>query len=87
MTPNLTDQQRQALHDAHDAAPVTVVDPATNAQYILVRVEVFEEMCQWMRELEPQEAYPMVDRIMAEDDASDPTLAGYQNDALPREPA
>ena len=87
MTPNLTDQQRQALHDANDAGPVTVVDPATNTQYVLVRVEVFEEMCQWMHDLEPQDAYPIVDRIMAEDDAGDPTLASYQNDALSREPA
>jgi hypothetical protein len=47
-------------------------------QYVLVRVEVFEEMCQWMRDLEPQDTYPMIDRIMAEDDAGDPTLAGYQ---------
>ena len=47
-------------------------------QYVLVRVEVFEEMCQWMRDLEPQDAYPIVDRIMAEDDAGDSTLAGYQ---------
>ena len=75
MTLNLTDQQRQALHDANDAGPVTVIDLSTSMQYVLVRAEVFEEMCQWMRDLEPKEAYPMVDRIMAEDDARDPTLA------------
>ncbi len=86
MTPNLTDQQREALHDANDAGPVTVVDPATNKQYVLVRLDVFEEMREWMRDLDPQDAYPTVNRIMAEDDAHDPTLAGYQDDALPREP-
>ena len=87
MTPNLTDQQRQALHEANDAGPVTVVDPSTNTQYVLVRADVFEEMREWMRDLEPQDAYPIVDRIMADDDARDPTLATYQDDALPREPA
>lgn len=87
MTPSLTDQQRQALHDANDAGPVTVVDAATNTQYVLVRADVFHELQEWTRELEPQEAYPLVDRFMADDDAHDPTLASYQDDALPREPA
>ena len=87
MTPNLSDQQRQALHEVNDAGPITVVDPSTNTQYVLVRADVFEEMREWMRDLEPQDAYPIVDRIMADDDAHDPTLAGYQDDALPREPA
>ena len=87
MTPNLTDQQRQALHEANDAGPVTVVDPSTNTQYVLVRADVFEEMREWMRDLEPRDAYPIVDRIMADDDAGDSTLATYPDDALPREPA
>ena len=47
----------------------------------------FDEMREWIRDLEPQDAYPIVDRIMAADDAHDPTLASYQDDALPREPA
>jgi len=87
MTPNLTDQQRQALHEANDAGPVTIVDPATNTQYVLVRADVYQELQEWMRDLEPQDAYPVVDQIMADDDAHDPTLASYQDDALSREPA
>ena len=87
MSPTLTDQQRQALHDANDVGPVTVVDAATNAQYVLLRADVFEEMRQWTRDLEPQDAYPVVDRIMADDDAHDPTLASYQDDAFSRERA
>jgi len=87
MTATLTDQQRQALHEANDAGPVTVVDPATNAQYVLVRADVFQDVQEWMRDLEPQEVYPLVDRIMADDDAHDPTLASYQDDALSRDPA
>jgi hypothetical protein len=86
MSPNLTDQQRQALHEASDAGPVTVIDPATNTHYVLVRADVFQELQEWMRDLEPQDAYPVVDRIMADDDACDPTLASYQNDALSRKP-
>jgi hypothetical protein len=43
---------------------------------------VFQDMQEWMRDLEPQEVYPLVDRIMADDDAHDPTLATYQDDAV-----
>jgi hypothetical protein len=84
MSPSLTDHQRQALHEASDAGPVTVVDPSTNTHYVLVRADVFEEMQEWMRDLEPQESNPLVDRIMADDDAHDPTLASYQNEPLCR---
>jgi hypothetical protein len=87
MTPNLTDQQRQALHEANDAGPVTVVDAATDTLYVLVRADVFQELQDWIRDLEPQDAYPLVDRIMADDDAHDPTLASYQDEPLSREPA
>jgi hypothetical protein len=87
MTPNLTDQQRQALHEANDAGPVTVVDPATDTYYVLVRADVFQELQDWIRDLEPQDAYPLVDRIMADDDAHDPTLVGYQDEALSQESA
>ncbi|MGD0898146.1 MAG: hypothetical protein ABR915_09950 [Thermoguttaceae bacterium] len=87
MTPDLTDQQRQALHETNDAGPVTIVDPATHTQYVLVRADVFQELQHWARDLEPPDAYPLVDRIMTEDDANDPLLASYQGEALPREPA
>ena len=87
MMPSLTDQQRQALHEANDAGPVTILDPVTDAQYVLVRADVFYELQEWMRDLEPQEAYPIVDRMMADDDALDPTLASYQDEALVGKPA
>ncbi|MCC6123912.1 MAG: hypothetical protein IT426_03040 [Pirellulales bacterium] len=84
MTATLSDQQRQALHETNDVGPVTVIDPATKAEYILVRADIFAQMREWMNDLEPQEAYPLVDRIMAVDDAQDPTLASYQNASLYR---
>lgn len=30
-------------------------------------------------EFDPREAYPLIDRVMAEDDANDPDLASYQD--------
>jgi hypothetical protein len=86
MTPILTDQQRQALHEADEAGPVIVTDPVTKTEYVLVRADVFYELQEWTRDLSPRDAYPLVDRIMAEDDAHDPTLASYQDDVLLREP-
>jgi hypothetical protein len=78
MTPSLTDQQRQALHEADDAGPVTVVDPATNTSYVLVRADVFQGLRDWMQDMDPRTAYPSMDRIMADDDLHDPLLASYQ---------
>jgi hypothetical protein len=85
MTPDLTDQQRQALHEANDAGPVIVVDPATRTTYVLVREDVFSELQEWARDLQPEDVSPMVDRVMASDDARDPLLASYQDHALSRE--
>ena len=86
MTPSLTEQQRLALHETDDAGPVTVVDPATNTPYVLVRADVFQELQDWMRDMEPQTAYPSVDRVMAEDDAHDSTLATYQDEVRFQKP-
>jgi hypothetical protein len=87
MTPSLTDQQRQALHEANDAGPVTILDPTTNSEYVLVRADLFYELQEWMRDLDPQDAYPFVDRIMADDDRHDPTLASYQDEPFSGKPA
>jgi hypothetical protein len=87
MAPQLTEQQMQALHETDDAGPVTVVDPITDTSYILVRADVFQELQDWMQDLDPKATYPQVDRIMASDDAHDPTLATYQDDASCGKPA
>ncbi|MHB1036466.1 MAG: hypothetical protein ACYC35_17420 [Pirellulales bacterium] len=82
MTPDLTDQQRQALHEANDAGPVIVIDPTTHTRYVLVREDVLCELQEWARDLQSEEVSPMVDRVMANDDAHDPLLASYQDEAL-----
>jgi hypothetical protein len=79
MSPIITEQQRQALHEMNDAGPVTVIDPISHAEYVLVRADIFGQLQTWMSDMEPHEAYPMVDQIMALDDAHDPTLETYQD--------
>ena len=84
MTPQLTDQQRQALHDANDTGPVTLVDSATNTEFVLVRADLYGRPPDAMRDFDPREAYPFVDEVMAEDDAEDPALARYQDETRAR---
>jgi hypothetical protein len=43
MTPNLTTDQIQALHDNADR-PTKLVDPGTNRVYFLVSAEVFDQI-------------------------------------------
>ena len=78
MTPNLTEEQRQALHDANDAGPVSVVDSQTSTTYVLLRADLYEQM-QTLLDFDPRETYPFVEQVMAEDDAGDPTLDSYQH--------
>jgi hypothetical protein len=69
----LTDQQRQELSGPEPVA----VDPATREEYVLIRRSVYDRL----RALADDSLLAtgeMVDRLMAEDDANDPSLASYQ---------
>jgi hypothetical protein len=72
----LTEAQRREIR-----GPETpVLDPGTKQEYVLVRKELSARLRQ--REAEddfnPREFYPLVGRIMARDDAQDPSLESYQ---------
>jgi hypothetical protein len=59
--------------------PVEVVDRATNEIYYLVSEEQFRVIGTAISgELDPRDAYPLIDQAMAEDDAFDPLLDTYQ---------
>jgi hypothetical protein len=59
--------------------PVEVVDQATHRVYYLISAEQFQRMESVLSgELNPREFYPMIDKVMAEDDAHDPLLESYQ---------
>jgi hypothetical protein len=80
MIANLSEDQRRAIEE-HGGMPVYVVDADTNTNYVLMRAEHFETLRSLFseEEFDPRQAYPFVDRIMAEDDANDPALESYQN--------
>jgi hypothetical protein len=67
--------------EASAGQPVRLTNPNTNTEYVLIRAEVFDRVKELFyddSEFDPREAYPLVDRVMAEDDANDPTLESYQ---------
>jgi hypothetical protein len=72
------------LHRAMEQAnrngtPVKVTDPATQRVYYLVPADQFKLLESLaIGDVDPREAYPLVDTIMEEDDARDPLLQSYQ---------
>jgi hypothetical protein len=73
----LTPEQRQAVAEA-GREPPTVIDPETNAAYVLLRREVYERLRRLLDEDTVYTTAEMLDRAMAEDDAKDPFLAELQ---------
>lgn len=74
----LTSEQRQELNSPEP----TAVDPQTRQAYVLVRREAFERIKNLLAldDYDPAEGSAYINEIMAEDDAHDPYLEGYQHD-------
>lgn len=70
----LTEQQRREL-TASDT--LQLLDPESGKTYVLVPSEVYDRL-KAILEDEPRVTGEMVDRLMAEEDRDDPTLAFYQ---------
>jgi hypothetical protein len=59
--------------------PVEVFDPVTNEVYYLVSAEQFQKLTFALSDdFDPRQSYPLIERVMAEDDADDPLLESYQ---------
>lgn len=71
----LTEEQRQEL----SASEPVLIDPQTREEYVLVRRAAYERLRALVEGETVLATGEMVDRIMAEDDANDPTLESYQN--------
>lgn len=83
----LTDEQRQALIAAGNQEPVTVLDPATNISYVLLRAEQYQQCCALLRcdPFDVREAYEAMDAVAAREGWLDPEMDAY--DQLdPRKP-
>jgi hypothetical protein len=44
MTPELSPELRQAVHQLRGAEPLRVVDPDTQTTYVLVRAEIYDQL-------------------------------------------
>jgi hypothetical protein len=59
--------------------PVELFDSTNNARYYLLTAEQYESVAAALSdEFNPADAYSLIDEVMAEDDANDPLLDGYQ---------
>jgi hypothetical protein len=66
MNPHLTDDQRQAIEQV-GGSPVYIVDPATNASYVLLRAEDYEKMKDQPDPDDISSMYPLLADIAPED--------------------
>lgn len=59
--------------------PVEVVDSNTDEVYYLVSAEQYARIAAMLSgDFDPRAGYPIVERVMAADDADDPLLDSYQ---------
>ncbi|MBI3618587.1 hypothetical protein HY213_00960 [Candidatus Peregrinibacteria bacterium] len=81
MTAKLSQELHQALAK-QPGKPLQVEDPVTHEVYVVVQLNVFEDLQHavdaYPSEPNPREFYPLIDRVMKEDDAHDPALQSYQ---------
>lgn len=71
----LTEQQRQELSTSGSL----VIDPETREEYVLIRRAAFERLRALVQDGTVLATAEQVDRVMAEDDANDPSLQSYQS--------
>ena len=69
----LTDEQQRELTHPEPIA----IDPRTREEYVLVRRQVYERL-RGLLDDAVLATGELADRVMAEDDANDPSLASYQ---------
>jgi hypothetical protein len=82
MTPQLTDELRQAIAD-HHGEPVQVEDPVSHAQYMLVHLDAYRQLQRTMEydasEPDPRSFYPaFAEAVKADLDA--PGMELYDDD-------
>jgi hypothetical protein len=81
MTPQLSNELREALAKRHDQ-PLEVEDPKTHAKYVIVRMEVYEQLQKVApyddSEPDPREFYPAFLEAV-KDDVDAPGMEEYDN--------
>lgn len=74
----LTKDQHDALA-SNGAVPAKVIDPATNAEYVLMPAALYERVrCLFEDDFKVSDAYPAIDQAFAEG-WSDPKMSDYDH--------
>lgn len=73
----LTPDQRQALASAKGDC-LRLQDPETNENYVLIKAVVYDRFQNLLVEGTVFTTADVLDRVMADDDALDPQLTGWQ---------
>ena len=80
MTLKLPQEFRQAL-DEHPGQPLTVEDPVTHAQYVLIQVEAYDRLQKAVdydvSEPDPRDFYPAFAQAVG-DDLENDGMVGYE---------
>ncbi len=73
----LTNEQVQAVRGGK---PVPIVPPEVGQECVMLRRDVYDQLreASIADEFDPARFYSLVGELMAEDDANDPALEGYQ---------
>jgi hypothetical protein len=87
MAPTLSDEQRQALAD-RPGDPLVVEDPDTRTQYVLLPLDIYQQLLQQVRDSEPDpRAFYSAFAQAIKDDLDAPGMEDYDNyDAHRKEP-
>jgi hypothetical protein len=66
-------------HAAQSGGPVEVIVGGSGQSYFLVPAEQYRNLQAAVTgDFDPRETYPLIEKLMAEDDANDPWLDSYQ---------
>ena len=70
----LTSEQRQEIEKAGDE-PVRLADPVTQAEYVLLKLDVYNEIRRGLEEA--RLGYPLAMKVFGEDGWDDPQMDEY----------
>ena len=71
----MTDEQRQAVYEAHDTGPNVVVDPATETSYAMLRADLDDRYrAIFAEEFDVREACAAMDGVAAKEGWNDPSM-------------
>jgi hypothetical protein len=72
----LTVEQRDLLKQS-GGEPVRLVDPDTNQEYVLLPIEVYDQLQSVQTELDPRDLYPALHRALRDEGWDDPQMDEY----------